>query len=35
MMDLLWIWLGFGGLVAVLCGVLWAIEGLRVRWPGR
>jgi len=35
MMDLLWIWLGFGGLIAVLCGVLWALEGPRLRWPGR
>jgi len=35
MMELLWIWLGFGGLIAVLCGFLWALENLRLRWPGR
>jgi hypothetical protein len=35
MMDLVWIWLGFIGLIAGLWGLLWAIEGLRLRWPGR
>jgi hypothetical protein len=27
----IWILLGFGGLIAVLCSVLWVLEGRRLR----
>lgn len=30
-MELIWILLGFGGLIAVLCSVLWVLEGRRLR----